>query len=179
MSTVWKKIPTPSLVEQHQRKVLQGVTEINTKMHKLPLDDRMAYLLHAESSLSFRIGEVRHYIKQLNVPEKAEDLAAIQIMEQDLMRIISMVLDLQERHRLGSATDSSRASTPTRGGDSGRRASLAPTTTEVEPPHIALPFRTKPEGNSEKPAIRGILRPPLEEFSEDLLKETGKVESAK
>ncbi|KAG4025839.1 hypothetical protein MFRU_049g00100 [Monilinia fructicola] len=163
------KLSTPGLVEEYQKKVLRGITEINAKMQTLPLEDRMAYLLRAQTSLSSQIDELA--ILTL--------VRAMKVIEQDLSRTITMVLDLQERHRLGSASNNSRLPTTIPRGDRGRRASLAPITTEDQQHRIVSPPGEKVGEKEKKAAIKGILRPPREEFFEDILQGTSNMETVK
>ncbi|KAB8304141.1 hypothetical protein EYC80_003561 [Monilinia laxa] len=136
-------------------------------MQTLPLEDRMAYLLHAQTSLSFRINEVRHYIQQLRATERAQDLEAMNVIEKDLLRTTAMVLGLQERHRLGSASNNSRPPTPVPQGVRGRRASLAPTTTEEIQPRIVSPSGGRIGKRYKKAAIRGKIEAVKKELGFD------------
>lgn len=72
------KLSTPGLVEEYQKKVLRGITEINAKMQTLPLEDRMAYLLRAQTSLSSQIDEVRYCIQKLKNIVISQDLEYVQ-----------------------------------------------------------------------------------------------------
>lgn len=103
----------------------------------------------------------------------------MKVIEQDLSRTITMVLDLQERHRLGSASNNSRLPTTIPRGDRGRRASLAPITTEDQQHRIVSPPGEKVGEKEKKAAIKGILRPPREEFFEDILQGTSNMETVK
>ncbi|RAL60445.1 hypothetical protein DID88_000220 [Monilinia fructigena] len=64
-------------------------------------------------------------------------------------------------------------------GDRGRRASLAPKTTEEKQPRIVSPPGEKVGENHKNAAIKGILRPPRKEFFENSPQGTGKAEAVK
>ncbi|ESZ93116.1 hypothetical protein SBOR_6488 [Sclerotinia borealis F-4128] len=89
-----KRIPTPNFIESYQRKILLGITELNTKMQTLTLEERIDYLSNAHSSLIFRIDQVRVYIEQLGVSGRAQYLASMKVMEQDMLRNIILVRNL-------------------------------------------------------------------------------------
>ncbi|KAI9647972.1 hypothetical protein NHQ30_002594 [Ciborinia camelliae] len=164
-----KRPPTASRVESYQQKVLQGITEINTKMQKLPIDDRMEYLSNAQSSLSLRIDEVRVYIEQLNAPNRAQDLASMRVVEQDLLRIQTLIQDLQQKHHRSKNTSQIPIHSTTV-----RREEAE----DISRPTVKA--EEKPVG--EKSAIRGILRQPREEFtkgSSSISRGTGKVKAVK
>ncbi|KAJ8065915.1 hypothetical protein OCU04_005014 [Sclerotinia nivalis] len=162
-----KKIPTFSLVDAYQKKVLEEITEINTRLHTLPSAAFLMYLENVQKSLTFWLGEVRVHIEQLGALDRAEDLAAMRVIEQDLMRIIIRVQNLHDKHRRLRTTI--QIPTPSAPGDlqiRDPREPLLPTATEIQHPQVTSPPRGKVEEKAEKLASKSVLRQPRKKLPE-------------
>ncbi|KAF7852953.1 hypothetical protein EAF04_010830 [Stromatinia cepivora] len=179
---ITKKMPTISLVDACQKRVLKGITEINTRLYTLPSAAFVIYFEGVQKTLTFWLEEIRVYIEQLGAPDKAEELAAMRVIEQDLMRIIILVQNLRDkRRRLRTTTQISMPSAP---GDlqiRGPREPLPPTTTEIKHPQVTSLPREKVEEKAEKLASKSVLRQPSKKSPDDpqlsISQGTGKVKA--
>ncbi|TGO15972.1 hypothetical protein BTUL_0033g00090 [Botrytis tulipae] len=88
------KKPTASLVETYQKQVLDGITVVNEKLFSLTYSRRKKYLSELLPALHSRIKEVDSYIKKLSAEDRAEELASMRVVKQDLLRTTLFVQNL-------------------------------------------------------------------------------------
>ncbi|CAD6442309.1 14be723b-51bc-41b4-aec2-f9ab32674895 [Sclerotinia trifoliorum] len=156
-----KKIPILSLVDAYRKKVLHGITEINTRLHTLPSAAFVMYLDNVQKSLNFWLEEVKVHIEQLGSLDKAEDLAAMRVIEQDLMRIIIRVQSLHDKHhRLRTTTQIPIPSAPEDLEIHGTDEPLQPTAIEIQHTQVPSPLREKVEEKAKKLTSESVSQQP-------------------
>ncbi|KAF7903018.1 hypothetical protein EAF00_002920 [Botryotinia globosa] len=89
---------TASLVETYQKQVLDGITVVNEKLFSLTYSRRKKYLSELLPALHLRIKEVDSYIEKLSAGDRAEELASMRVVQQDLLRTILLVQNLLDEY---------------------------------------------------------------------------------
>ncbi|CCD44100.1 hypothetical protein BcDW1_9546 [Botrytis cinerea BcDW1] len=169
---------TGSLVETYQKQVLNGITVVNEKLFSLSFSRRKRYLSELLPALNSRIKEVDSYVGELSASDRAEDLASMRVVQQDLLRTIRFVQGLldeynQQRVLLKFRESSTTTQVPT----------VPSSTVNFEVLDVRNPFSTglKPgeplflfskmedlesETKAEEPVKKSILRQPRDKFPE-------------
>ncbi|ATZ50422.1 hypothetical protein BCIN_05g07730 [Botrytis cinerea B05.10] len=169
---------TGSLVETYQKQVLDGITVVNEKLFSLSFSRRKRYLSELLPALNSRIKEVESYVGELSASDRAEDLASMRVVQQDLLRTIRFVQGLldeynQQRVLLKFRESSTTTQVPT----------VPSSTVNFEVLDVRNPFSTglKPgeplflfskmedlesETKAEEPVKKSILRQPRDKFPE-------------
>ncbi|TGO43773.1 hypothetical protein BCON_0912g00030 [Botryotinia convoluta] len=172
------KTPAASLVETYQKQVPDGITVVNEKLFSLSYSRGKKYLSELLPALHSRIKEVDSYIEKLSAEDRAEELASMRVVQQDLLRTILFVQNLldeynQKRVLLKFREQSTTTQSPTIPSPTVNSEVLDarnPFSTGLKPgePPFLLPkmedleFETK----AEEPVKRSILRQPREKFPE-------------
>ncbi|KAM0164330.1 hypothetical protein ACHAQE_002905 [Botrytis cinerea] len=169
---------TGSLVETYQKQVLDGITVVNEKLFSLSFSRRKRYLSELLPALNSRIKEVDSYVGELSASDRAEDLASMRVVQQDLLRTIRFVQGLldeynQQRVLLKFRESSTTTQVPT----------VPSSTVNFEVLGVRNPFSTKlkpgeplflfskmedleSETKAEEPVKKSILRQPRDKFPE-------------
>ncbi|KAF7911413.1 uncharacterized protein EAF01_002920 [Botrytis porri] len=172
------KTPTASLVETFQKQILGGITMVNEKLFTLSYPRRKKYLSVLLPALHSRIKEVDSYIEKLSAPDRADELAAMRVVQQDLLRTILFVqklLDEYDQQRVllkfrEQPTTKQIPTIPSPTINSEELDTRNPFSTSLklgEPPSLlpkmeGLEFETNPKG----PVKKSMLRQPREKFPE-------------
>ncbi|KAM0126950.1 hypothetical protein ACHAP3_009003 [Botrytis cinerea] len=169
---------TGSLVETYQKQVLDGITVVNEKLFSLSFSRRKRYLSELLPALNSRIKEVDSYVGELSASDRAEDLASMRVVQQDLLRTIRFVQGLldeynQQRVLLKFRESSTTTQVPTVPSSTVNFEVLGvrnPFSTELKPGEPLFLFSKmedlESETKAEEPVKKSILRQPRDKFPE-------------